>query len=100
MEAAEEQLNRAPGPAQQQEQEPLLPAGGAAEGVKGVQRKDSEPDMLQRLSHDAQPANMLHRLSGAWAVGQLGWLAGRQAGCPEGSAAVTAAVCTKHCQAC
>ncbi|PSC67347.1 Non-motile and phage-resistance [Micractinium conductrix] len=39
------------------EQEPLLSSGR-------MSRRDSEPDMLQRLSHDAQPANMLQRLSG------------------------------------
>ena len=40
-------------------------------------RRDSEPDMLQRLSHDAQPANMLQRLSGE---GVAGGVAGLGAG--------------------
>lgn len=38
------------------EKEPLLASGR-------MSRKDSEPDMMLRLSHDAQPANMLQRLS-------------------------------------
>ncbi|PRW60699.1 hybrid sensor histidine kinase response regulator [Chlorella sorokiniana] len=38
------------------EEEPLLASGR-------MSRKDSEPDMMLRLSHDAQPANMLQRLS-------------------------------------
>lgn len=40
------------------EKEPLL-----ASGRMSLSRKDSEPDMMLRLSHDAQPANMLQRLS-------------------------------------
>lgn len=40
------------------EKEPLL-----ASGRMSLPRKDSEPDMMLRLSHDAQPANMLQRLS-------------------------------------
>ena len=54
-EAAAEELDTVemPGGA---EDEPLLRAAS-------LRRRDSEPDMMLRLSHDAQPANMLQRLS-------------------------------------
>lgn len=57
---AEEALDRVHLP--HPEQEPLLSGGKMG-------RRDSEPDMMQRLSHDAQPANMLQRLSGAQSAG-------------------------------
>lgn len=60
------------------EDEPLL--GGAA----SLRRHDSEPDMMLRLSHDAQPANMLQRLSEDCRIRR--WGAGVQAcRCREGA---------------
>ncbi|KAL4447416.1 hypothetical protein ABPG75_004635 [Micractinium tetrahymenae] len=55
---AGEALDRVPMPAA--EREPLL---GSSSMSRSMSRRDSEPDMMQRLSHDAQPANMLQRLS-------------------------------------
>lgn len=52
--AAAEELDEFPIP--EPEAEPLLRGSS-------MRRQDSEPDMMLRLSHDAQPANMLQRLS-------------------------------------
>ena len=41
----------------------LPDSDGGSGGAQEVQRHNSEPDLMQRLSHDAEPANMLRRLS-------------------------------------